>query len=76
MKILLLGKNGQVGWKLQRSLALMVDVLAQAIRRSLNTQNLSPDGVYHLVALGETNWRGYVSLCRGCDRWCLSPLGR
>jgi len=28
MKILLLGKNGQVGWELQRSLALLGDVLA------------------------------------------------
>ena len=28
MKILLLGKNGQVGWELQRSLALLGDVIA------------------------------------------------
>lgn len=28
MKILLLGKNGQVGWELQRSLAALGSVLA------------------------------------------------
>ena len=28
MKILLLGKNGQVGWELQRSLAPLGEVLA------------------------------------------------
>ena len=28
MKILLLGKNGQVGWELQRSLALLGDLVA------------------------------------------------
>ena len=28
MKILLLGKNGQVGWELQRSLAPLGDVIA------------------------------------------------
>ena len=28
MKILLLGKNGQVGWELQRSLSLLGDVIA------------------------------------------------
>ena len=31
MKILLLGKNGQVGWELQRSLAPLGEVLAQEI---------------------------------------------
>ncbi len=28
MKILLLGKNGQVGWELQRSLAVLGEVIA------------------------------------------------
>jgi len=28
MKVLLLGKNGQVGWKLQRSLATLGEVVA------------------------------------------------
>ena len=28
MKILLLGKNGQVGWELQRSLAVLGEVVA------------------------------------------------
>ena len=28
MKILLLGKNGQVGWELQRSLAPLVDLVS------------------------------------------------
>lgn len=28
MKILLIGKNGQVGWELQRSLSILGDVVA------------------------------------------------
>jgi dTDP-4-dehydrorhamnose reductase len=28
MKILLLGKNGQVGWELQRSLSILGDIIA------------------------------------------------
>jgi dTDP-4-dehydrorhamnose reductase len=40
---------------------LIADVTAQAMRRLLNTQNLSLGGVYHLVASGETTWHGYAS---------------
>ena len=40
---------------------LIADVTAHAIRRVLNTQNLSFSGVYHLVASGETTWHGYAS---------------
>jgi dTDP-4-dehydrorhamnose reductase len=40
---------------------LIADVTAHAIRRVLNTQNISFGGVYHLVASGETTWHGYAS---------------
>ena len=40
---------------------LIADVTAQAIRRVLNTQNISFSGVYHLVATGETTWHGYAT---------------
>jgi dTDP-4-dehydrorhamnose reductase len=40
---------------------LIADVTAHAMRRVLNTQNLSFSGVYHLVASGETTWHGYAS---------------
>jgi dTDP-4-dehydrorhamnose reductase len=40
---------------------LIADVTAQAMRRVLNTQNISFSGVYHLVASGETTWHGYAS---------------
>ncbi len=40
---------------------LIADVTAQAIRRVLNTQNISFSGVYHLAAAGETTWHGYAS---------------
>jgi dTDP-4-dehydrorhamnose reductase len=40
---------------------LIADVAAHAIRRVLNTQNISFSGVYHLVASGETTWHGYAS---------------
>jgi len=40
---------------------LIADVTAHAIRRVLNTQNLSFSGVYHLVASGETTWHRYAS---------------
>jgi dTDP-4-dehydrorhamnose reductase len=40
---------------------LIADVTAHAMRRVLNTQNISFSGVYHLVALGETTWHGYAS---------------
>ena len=40
---------------------LIADVTAHAMRRALNTQNLSLSGVYHLVASGETTWHGYAT---------------
>jgi dTDP-4-dehydrorhamnose reductase len=40
---------------------LIADVTAHAMRRVLNTHNLSLSGVYHLVASGETTWHGYAS---------------
>jgi dTDP-4-dehydrorhamnose reductase len=40
---------------------LIADVTAHAMRRVLNTQNLSLGGVYHLVASGETTWHAYAS---------------
>ena len=40
---------------------LIADVTAHAMRRLLNTQNISLGGVYHLVASGETTWHGYAS---------------
>ena len=39
---------------------LIADVTPHAIRRVLNTQNLSFSGVYHLVASGETTWHDYA----------------
>ena len=39
---------------------LIADVTAHAMRRVLNTQNISLGGVYHLVATGETTWRDYA----------------
>jgi dTDP-4-dehydrorhamnose reductase len=40
---------------------LIADVTAHAMRRVLNTQNISFSGVYHLVATGETTWHGYAN---------------
>ncbi len=40
---------------------LIADVTAHAIRRVLNTQNISLGGVYHLTASGETTWHDYAS---------------
>jgi dTDP-4-dehydrorhamnose reductase len=40
---------------------LIADVTAHAMRRVLNTQNISFSGVYHLVASGETTWHAYAS---------------
>jgi dTDP-4-dehydrorhamnose reductase len=39
---------------------LIADVTAHAMRRVLNTQNIAFNGVYHLVASGETTWHGYA----------------
>ncbi len=39
---------------------LIADVTAHAIRRVLNTQNLSFSGMYHLAASGETTWHAYA----------------
>ena len=43
MKILLLGRNGQVGWELQRSLAPLGTVIALTSRASDNPQGLCGD---------------------------------
>jgi dTDP-4-dehydrorhamnose reductase len=40
---------------------LIADVTAHAMRRVLNTQNISLGGVYHLTASGETTWYDYAS---------------
>jgi dTDP-4-dehydrorhamnose reductase len=40
---------------------LIADVTAHAMRRVLSTQNMSFNGVYHLMASGETTWHGYAS---------------
>jgi dTDP-4-dehydrorhamnose reductase len=40
---------------------LIADVTAHAMRRVLNTQNISLGGMYHLLASGETTWHGYAS---------------
>ena len=40
---------------------LIADVTAHAVRRVLNTQNISFSGVYHLVASGEATWHSYAS---------------
>jgi dTDP-4-dehydrorhamnose reductase len=40
---------------------LIADVTAHVMRRVQNTQNISFNGVYHLVASGETTWHGYAS---------------
>ncbi len=40
---------------------LIADVTAHAMRRVLNTLNISLGGVYHLVASGETTWHGYAT---------------
>jgi dTDP-4-dehydrorhamnose reductase len=39
---------------------LIADVTAHAMRRVLNTQNISLGGVYHLTASGETTWYDYA----------------
>lgn len=39
---------------------LIADVTAHAMRRVLNTHNNSLNGVYHLVASGDTNWHSYA----------------
>ena len=40
---------------------LIADVTAHAMRRMMNTQNITLGGVYHLVASGETTWHGYAN---------------
>jgi dTDP-4-dehydrorhamnose reductase len=40
---------------------LVADVTAHAMRRVLNTPSIPLDGLYHLVASGETTWHGYAS---------------
>lgn len=43
------------------SASLIADVTALAIRDSVRRGASVPDGVYHLVASGETNWHAYAS---------------
>ena len=43
MKILLLGRNGQLGWELQRSLSVLGDVLALGSEHSSNPESLCGD---------------------------------
>ena len=51
MKILLLGKNGQVGWELQRSLAPLGEVIALDRHSSLACGDLSqPERLAQTVA--------------------------
>jgi dTDP-4-dehydrorhamnose reductase len=54
---------------------LIADVTAHAMRRVLNTQNISFCGVYHLVASGETTWHGYASHVIGKAKAIKSELG-
>lgn len=53
MKILLLGRNGQVGWELQRSLAPLGELIALGSDASLNPGNLCGDFT-NLAGLAET----------------------
>jgi len=53
MKILLFGRNGQLGWELQRSLAPLGEVIALGSVASLNPGNLCGDFT-DLVGLTET----------------------
>ncbi|RMQ45498.1 dTDP-4-dehydrorhamnose reductase [Pseudomonas cichorii] len=56
MKILLLGKNGQVGWELQRSLAVLGEVIAldrhtaQTAYGELSGDLSNPDGLREAIA--------------------------
>lgn len=53
MKILLLGRNGQVGWELQRSLSVLGEVVALGSDAAQNPQDLCGD-LTDLVGLAET----------------------
>ena len=53
MKILLLGKDGQVGWELQRGLAVLGEVVAVGRQAALNPQGLCGD-LTDLAGLAET----------------------
>ena len=53
MKILLLGRNGQVGWELQRSLSVLGEVVALGSDATQNPQDLCGD-LTDLVGLAET----------------------
>ncbi|MBV5298078.1 MAG: dTDP-4-dehydrorhamnose reductase [Rhodoferax sp.] len=54
---------------------LIADVTAHAMRRMLNTQNISFSGVYHLVASGETTWHGFASHVIGKAKAIKPELG-
>ena len=51
MKILLLGKDGQVGWELQRALAPLGDVVAlgRGVRGDLSVDFSEPESLAHVV---------------------------
>lgn len=53
MKILLFGKNGQVGWELQRALSPLGDVIAMG-RETANF--LAPDSLRELVRASKPDW--------------------
>ena len=53
MKILLLGRNGQVGWELQRSLSVLGEVVALGSDAAQNPQDLCGD-LTDLAGLAET----------------------
>jgi dTDP-4-dehydrorhamnose reductase len=42
------------------SASLIADVTAHAIRQAVRERHAIPDGVFHLVAGGETNWHAYA----------------
>lgn len=53
MKILLFGKNGQVGWKLQRALAPLGE-LAALDRKGQGEERIRAVSAYHLIF--RTEW--------------------
>ncbi|QGX41322.1 dTDP-4-dehydrorhamnose reductase [Permianibacter aggregans] len=53
MRILLLGKNGQVGWELQRTLSPLGEVIAMG-REQANF--LAPESLHELVSHCKPNW--------------------
>ena len=57
MKILLLGKNGQLGWELQRSLAVLGGVVAPAENSTQNCSDLTnPEWVAQVESGAYRDW--------------------